>query len=377
MNKNFRKVAFLAALSLTAGTLQAQDTLWMKPAPLGSYFNNNWVDTTERYVAGVGGYVKSHIVARQFFTQDTLQIYGIATMMTNQFFPQFHPSSSYPNLQSYLYAHYPDDPSFDHCEESLMLFQYSEDDTVPMRQIGDSLPVHMLYTPVSYYMMSNTSPVCNWDSFPKPVYERYFSTPQTVYDTFYAGVTQSEGGYSKADRQWHDIRPLFWCISFGYPDQHWIDEVVAVFRQDSIDLPSEWHFYRDYIHNYWFIFPIIAPPDTTVNPGDTIVNPNDTIINPGDTIINPGDTLAIRTNDILYRYTALQPNPASDKVKVLSSFGISCIEAYDLKGRKVSEFRTPNSEFSITLDVSSWPRGTYLLRITTPAGQTTKKLLLR
>jgi len=31
----------------------------------------------------------------------------------------------------------------------------------------------------------------------------------------------------------------------------------------------------------------------------------------------------------------------------------------------------------IDLDVSSWPSGTYLLRITTPTGTTTKKLLIQ
>ncbi len=146
-----------------------------------------------------------------------------------------------------------------------------------------------------------------------------------------------------------------------------------------------------------YFFPILTPPDTTANPSDTtVINPIDTVINLGDTIIvlpgdtliiggdtlvntgdtvivtpgepiiiggdtivvNPGDSVIvnpgshlaiIRQDDLIYRYTTLQPNPATDRVSVLSSFGITAIEAY----------------------------GTYLLRILTPAGPTTKKLLIQ
>ena len=152
---------------------------------------------------------------------------------------------------------------------------------------------------------------------------------------------------------------------------------------------------------------ILAIGDTlVVNPGDTLfVNPDGSIVlSSGGTVVilsssgsssgggdDPG--VGVQQADLVYRYTAVAPNPATGKVKVTSSFGISSLEAYDLKGRKVHEFRAegcehletsrycsesiPNSEFSINLDVSSWPRGTYLLRILTPLGPTTKKLLLQ
>ena len=370
-----KQILFIAlAASLAAGTLQAQDTLWMKPAPMGNYFSNSWIDTSATITTTTIRPSRCHLLARQFVANEgNLEVYGIAAMMINPDSFYFSPSSYYPTVQSYLDLYYPNDPSFDRCEESLLLFQYHGSPTPTMQQLGDSLPVHILHTPVSYYFMSNTPPVGPEDMLRKPVYERYFSTPQTVHDTFFLGSTMG-GGFTKEDTIiWHHFRPEFNCLGF----RHSYNETVAAIRQDRYGAPNVWDFYSNWECAY-FIFPILTPaPDTTVNPGDTIINPGDTIINPGDTIVNPGDTLAIRTNDILYRYTALQPNPASNKVKVLSSFGISRIEAYDLKGRKVSEFRTPNSEFKVTLDVSSWPRGTYLLRITTPAGQTTKKLLLR
>ena len=423
-----KKIVFFIALaaSLSAGALQAQDTVWMKPAPLGRYFNNNsWIDTTGRYVASIGCPTTSHVHGIQFYTPDTLPIYGIAAMMTDEFFGHYIPTPAYPTLQSYLDVAYPLDPSYDNCEEELVLYQYDENDPELMLQQGEGLPVHLLYTPVSYYIMSNTPIVSYRDTFPKPVYERYFSAPQIVHDTFYAGVTQYDWEFSKIDSCPHgNLRPPFYLVGIGYPDQRHLDGVLAFFYQDSLQNPGEWRFHRSY-SNIDFIFPIIAPPDTTANPSDTtVVNPIDTVINIGDTIIvlpgdtliiggdtlvntgdtvivtpgepiiiggdtivvnlgdsvivNPGSHLAIiRQDDLIYRYTSLQPNPATDRVSVLSSFGITAIEAYDLRGRKVYEVRTPNSEFKVTLDVSSWPRGTYLLRILTPAGPTTKKLLIQ
>ena len=200
-----------------------------------------------------------------------------------------------------------------------------------------------------------------------------------------------------------------------------LDEVMAVYYPRCDDL-GEWQFYRDYIHFIPFLFPILTPPDTTVNPGDPIVNPIDTVVTPADTlvvlpgdtiviggdtlvntgdtlviisgepfviggdtlVVNPGDTvivihgsnpLSISQPDLVYRYTALQPNPATQRVTVTSSFGISRIEAYDTRGRRI--FETHASGLKADLDISSWPRGTYLLRILTPAGPTTKKLLVQ
>jgi hypothetical protein len=86
--------------------------------------------------------------------------------------------------------------------------------------------------------------------------------------------------------------------------------------------------------------------------------------------------VGIQPNDLIYRYTNVAPNPARNSVRITSSFGISRIEAYDLRGRRIYE--SPQlSTFSFPLSTIDWPRGTYLLRITTPAGPTTKKLLIQ
>ena len=364
------------------GTLQAQDTLWQKVAPLGNYFYNNWIDTTQNYACSNVRPTFSQIVAKQYVAEnkDTLLVYGIAAMMANLQYLWFTPNSLYPNFQAYLAANYPEDPSFDNCEERLLLYQYHDGVPFTMQQLGDSLPVHILHTPVSYYLMSYAQYA---DTTLKPVYERYFSAPQAVHDTFFVGFTQTDGGFSKDDSIWHDVRPNFGCLSYrhvGAPLGY--DETVLAYIQDTIDTPPYWQFRRNYRTSY-FLFPILtpAPPDTVVNPNDTTVNPNDTIVNPNDTT-----GVGIGERELLQRYVAVSPNPATSSATVTSSFGLSQVDLYDPQGRllktfpaatKASSSSTSPATLSLTLDLSALPRGAYLLRILTPLGPTTKKLLLQ
>ena len=72
----------------------------------------------------------------------------------------------------------------------------------------------------------------------------------------------------------------------------------------------------------------------------------------------------------------MHPNPASHAVEIVSSLPMTHIEVADVLGRVVGTYPQSNQN-SFTLDVSPLSTGTYLLRITTPAGSTTKKLLVQ
>ena len=60
---------------------------------------------------------------------------------------------------------------------------------------------------------------------------------------------------------------------------------------------------------------------------------------------------------------------------MVSSFGLSAVELYNAAGAKVAE--QPATGYSATLDVGTLPPGPYLVRITTPAGKVTKKLVVQ
>ena len=71
----------------------------------------------------------------------------------------------------------------------------------------------------------------------------------------------------------------------------------------------------------------------------------------------------------------LSSNPASATVRLTSGTPLTDIEVYTAKGAFYK--RIPTTGCEAVLDVATWPRGTYLLRITTPLGPVTKKLLVQ
>ena len=88
-----------------------------------------------------------------------------------------------------------------------------------------------------------------------------------------------------------------------------------------------------------------------------------------------GDTTQVSIrNTVLEEYTQLIPNPASDIVTIFSSFSIRKVEVYSLKGEKVKEEEVKAA--SIKMDISDLPKGTYLVKVYTPKGIATKKLVV-
>ena len=84
---------------------------------------------------------------------------------------------------------------------------------------------------------------------------------------------------------------------------------------------------------------------------------------------------SIRIETVVDRYTYLMPNPASETVTVISSFRIGDVEVYTLDGRSVMKQQV--DAISTTLDISTLAAGTYVVRIATNNGATTKKLVVK
>ena len=92
-----------------------------------------------------------------------------------------------------------------------------------------------------------------------------------------------------------------------------------------------------------------------------------------DTIIN--DTTGIASPQLLGRYVSVVPNPAAERVQVVSSFGLREVEVYDAAGTRVLRRRLTG--YTADLDVSALPAGAYLVRVTTLSGTVTKKLVVQ
>ena len=112
--------------------------------------------------------------------------------------------------------------------------------------------------------------------------------------------------------------------------------------------------------------------DTAIVGGDTLVY-FDTIVT-YDTAVGYSVLLSITEYDMAGRFTLVRPNPAAERVKVVSSVGMSRVEVFSMAGKRIFNRAVASGEMAVTLDVGRWPAGTYLLRIHTPMGATMKKL---
>ena len=73
----------------------------------------------------------------------------------------------------------------------------------------------------------------------------------------------------------------------------------------------------------------------------------------------------------------VQPNPAREKVNVVSDEGIRHLEVIDMNGRTFIRRTCEEMTQSVTLDISHLPRGTYAVRVKTNRTTATEKLIVK
>ena len=312
-------------------------------------FPNDFDTFNGNYIGWVSDLHENHnqMTARAFrmMTEESLEVYGIAAAAR---------SGNY--MYDDGYAPVTDDTSTRYAYSWLMLFEAEPDSLRPLADTAYTY-VHVRQTP-QYYLkfdVCNQFVFCDSPRFLLPMYERYFPKPVTVTDSFYVGTIV---------RRDHWVNSL---SDIGFPAVLFSndDDYTAVLRVkleyviDEYGIPEQeinrWETWLGMGHFHTVMFPILTPqPDTTGGGG--------------------GGT-GIGQTSLVDRYTSVSPNPASNTVRIVSSFGISAIEVFDASGRSV--FRTEAHGLAGTLDVAAWPRGTYLLHITTNSGMAVKKLILQ
>ena len=298
---------------------------------------------------------------KQFYTEDSLQVYGVAVSMSTlemvvwEYDVYDENGVPHPHIDSGTYNHnlslMCDTSCYDQAYEYLGLYEPSGDS---VRQKGQQVKLNIKTTPVTYYLDLGTKER-EWmaDSTPPiPFYELYFDSAVTVVDTFYIGMTCHN--YDREDKcpdkpfyTW----PLTWnTLSIGpgpatcqngifwYQYNHW---VFSKMSQIFLAFPM-----LDTTHRYDYV-------DTTSHGG--------------------GDSVRIAATG-LEHFVALTPNPTVTEVRVVSSVGMSRVEVYDAKGTKMGEEELAGHEGRI--DVRRWPAGVYVLRVHTPLGVACKRLVV-
>ena len=330
----------------------------------GYYYNN--LPNLKEFNAIAGACIWGDtcgIICKRLITEpkQQLKIYGVAASMMTK-------------LDRWYLS--PDADSAEQADFRQMVFESFQDTSLVNAyeyvgiylRSGDSLAVqqqkriHRMYDTAAYYVRPDPSvfDVFRNPNFAFPMYEKYFDSTITVTDTFYVGSTQrsQEGG------SWGTWRHVGLYVVTYAGTAYNRDCIVAKYcypAEGSVywTLNSEFGEYGELHEDYYMmLFPILTPQGAS-----------------GDTSGVGGDTLAVTQADMVARYISVQPNPATEQARVLSSFGLSHIEAYNAGGQKVYE--APASGLEAVIDVAPWPRGTYLLRITTPLGTVTKKLLVQ
>ena len=186
------------------------------------------------------------------------------------------------------------------------------------------------------------------------LYEVYFDDTVTVQDSFYVGFTifNSDNGHAPT---------ASYSIGATKPVNH-LYYTFSRYRFTAFD--STWTVSGKGYGN-WAVFPII---DTTGMFADTVQGGDTTIV---DTTIV--DTTSI--SPVADRFTYLLPNPATDHATVYSSFPIQNVAVFDPAGRCVLRRRV--NDRTCHLDLTDYPKGIYLVTLTTPAGRTTKRLVVQ
>lgn len=220
---------------------------------------------------------------------------------------------------------------------------------VNVRQVGDSVRLHMKFDTVAYYLNQELTDRYQWPFTCKvlPVYEKYFKKPHKAPKKFYlVGDNHSAAQCIHGNGKYPAIR--FSGVS---------DDNASVL-QPRVKYWRDEDFWEEKAGDQWiWLFPILTP-----NPDSTFYEPDDST------------QTSIQMN-VLERYVSLQPNPASDEATVLSSFGMTGVEVFDMAGSRVME--KDASGLTAKLDVATLPRGTYIVRIHTPMGTASRKLILK
>ncbi|MCR4659641.1 MAG: T9SS type A sorting domain-containing protein [Bacteroidales bacterium] len=215
-----------------------------------------------------------------------------------------------------------------------------------------------------------------------PLFETYFDTAYYVTDSFYFGTTNHNGALADG------IHARGLCLngfSIEYPVNTNIATTIKVYNSGDY---VRWRRFP-YRPGILLAFPILTPDPnrSTPTPVDTVLSYFDTtaidttII---DTTGQGGDTTGVDTTgaaiyspQLLERYTQLIPSvvEVGGTATVLSSFHLQAVELYDAAGRLVQS--RPARGTAATVDCTALPRGSYLVRLVTTAGTTTKKLTVR
>lgn len=280
-------------------------------------------------------YVDKSILATYRYIDTSLRIIGVAAAM-----------DIWMNNQ-YLYRNYSDTTIAGRVPEYLQLYKPTADSMILLAQgcwndvqpryclqIFTSQPYAMLYYPY--------------------IYEVYFDNAITVSDSFYVAGTEFNNHKDTNDYDMYaHPQTRLWQISYEdtggpYTSPHTIERATMGGGRDTNWGGHRGEFTQPHRGSGLLIFPIF---DTT------------------------GIVLDItQPTRLAEEHTSLYPNPATTEASLFSSFRIHTVEVYNTQGQLVEQ-RKVEAQYA-RLNLAAYPKGMYVVVVTTAAGRTNKKLLV-
>ena len=192
------------------------------------------------------------------------------------------------------------------------------------------------------------------------LYEVYFDDTVTLQDSFFVGATYLNKKWDSVSHR--TVRNAILKVN-AYANKPGYHVYPAKFKYRYLEKlvnDTIWHSSDGEGYSLLPVFPII---DTTGMSADTVQGGDTTIV----------DTTSI--SPVADQFTYLLPNPATDHATVYSSFPILNVAVFDPAGRCVLRRRV--NDRTCHLDLTDYPKGIYLVTLTTPAGRTTKRLMVQ
>lgn len=326
----FAFAALMAAGHGQAATLEAAytpDTILYYRQLRGTgfyYWDTNWIDWASQFstiTPRYWGEANDGVAVRRCYTDRPLKIIGIAAAEYRR--------GSFSEADSI----YPDE-----------YFQLYKPEGDSMTLLAEAAWTHTEPTHVMRFSTSSGIELID-------IYSAYFAEPVIVQDSFYIGPTDHCSVKYHHGWRWISNKGIKVTYQTSRGEQNppyykwrWVhgNQAMPTDHPDYSD--SSWHFH--YEEGYPIVLAIC------------------------DTAYVAGVDSAVLEHEVM-----IQPNPASDRMFVLSSLNIRSVQVFGMGGSLM--YRRKVDSTSEEIDVSQWPRGIYAVSVETPAGVVTRKVAVQ
>ena len=180
--------------------------------------------------------------------------------------------------------------------------------------------------------------------------ERFFDTPVNIKGNFYI-VYHTNDEYITGTNMHVDVAAVLYATTFCSTDMY---PLVRSYNNDywTIISASQYDYSNTGIVTMLYLFPILGE-----------YNPN----------AEEWHGVGLNETRDISQFTHVFPNPAKEEVNINCGYKMKTLQVFDEQGKRLFEKEVNAYNYQINLE--NYPTGTYLIKVLTNSGQTTKKVI--